>query len=52
MAIRDILQSLEENDSAALDATGDENMLAAAEIEVDNMFQYDRPTVSANIDRG
>jgi len=46
MAIKDIMQSLE---GAKFQATNEESMLAAAEIEVDSMFNYDRPMVSSNI---
>lgn len=49
MAIKDVMKSFAEANGTAFAATDEERMLAAAEIEVDGMFDYDRPMVNSNI---
>ncbi|MEH1097771.1 hypothetical protein [Micromonospora sp. CPCC 205561] len=49
MAIKDIMESLDELNGPAVQATSEELMLAAADIKVDDMFDYERPMVHSNI---
>lgn len=49
MALKDTLRAMNDLGAPKLQANNEEQVLAAAEIEVDSMFDYERPMVHSNI---